>query len=157
MIEAVKWIYVLQNDEIYKSGNTFEDDQAFEDSSGVRRLEIRRNGEIRVLSGYAWDGCTPKFSVWDIVFGIPDGIPNERTKKPKTYYASLFHDALYQFLDAGLPISRKDADQIFLELMTRDHFAPRQLYFLAVRLFGGVSRLFTRWKRSYAGSKVSLK
>ena len=156
MIESVKWIYVLENDEIYHSRKNFDNDLAFEDSSGVRRLEIRRDGEIRVLSSYAWDGCTPKFSVWDVLFGTPDGVPNARTNKPKTYYASLFHDALYQFIDAGLPISRKDIDLIFIDLMKRDNFGPRKLYFLAVRLFGGIFRLLARWKRSYSGRVVSL-
>lgn len=58
-----EWIYVLESDEVYQVNRTFEEDLAFEESSGRRRLEIRRDGEIRVLSTYAWDGCTPKYSI----------------------------------------------------------------------------------------------
>ena len=90
------------------------------------------------------------------MIGIPDGMPNPVTKQPKAYFASLVHDALYQFLDAGLPITREQADQLFLELLTRDGFAPRPLYSGAVRLFGGLFRRFTRWKRSYRGQRVPL-
>lgn len=126
------------------------------DRQGKRRLEIHPNGDAKVLAGYSWDGCTPKFAIWDIVFGIPDGIPNNKTTKPKAYYASLLHDALYQFLDMDLPMSRKGADQAFLQLLSRDGFGPRGVYYTAVRLFGGTSRLLTRWKRSYAGKRVSL-
>jgi hypothetical protein len=153
---ALKWLYVLDEDYAWQSGRRFDEGCAFEDGRGARRLEIRPDGEIRVLAGYAWDGCTPKFALFDIVIGIPDGVPNERTKKPKAYYASLLHDALYQFLDAGLPLSRYEADRIFLELLERDRFAPRPIYYAAVRLLGGAMRLFTRWKRSYAGRRIPL-
>ena len=100
---ALKWVFVLDGDYAWPSGRSFAEDCAFEDSSGKRRLEIRKNGEIKVLAGYAWDGCTPKFSLWDICVGTPDGVPNANTKKPKAYYASLLHDALYQFSMQGLP------------------------------------------------------
>jgi hypothetical protein len=157
---AVSWIYVLDGDYVYNLRPHLPDDWneacAFVDRKGLRRLEIHPNGDARVLARYAWDGCTPKFSLFDIVFGISDGIPNETTKKPKAYYASLLHDALYQFLDANLPLSRAQADRVFLELMARDRFAPRLSYYAAVRVFGGLYRLFTRWKRGYAGKRIPL-
>jgi len=156
MIESVKWIYVLEEDYSWDSRRSFGEDCAFVDSKNVRRLEIRKNGEIRVLKGYAWDGCTPKFSLWDIVLGTPDGVPNKRTKRPKTYYASLLHDALYQFLGRGVPLSRPQMDSVFLELMTRDRFRPRYIYYAAVRMFGWFSIRITRWKRTYNGTKVRL-
>ena len=157
---AVRWIFVLDEDYVYNvreylpSG--WNEGCAFVDRTGRRRLEIHPNGDARVLSGYAWDGCTPKFSLFDIVIGIPDGVPNQVTKKPKAYYASLMHDAFYQFLDAKLPLSRAQADRVFLDILIRDRFALRRIYYAAVRLFGGVFRLFTRWKRSYAGKRVTL-
>ncbi len=129
---AVKWIFELDVPFEYSVRSHLPSDFstgcAFEDSKGVRRLEIHPNGTARVLAGYAWDGCTPKFAMWDIVIGTPDGIPNERTRKPKAYYASLVHDALYQFLDAKLPLSRASADRVFLELLSRDGFGPRWIY-----------------------------
>ena len=126
---SVKWIYVLEHDFSYqltahlKPG--FQPGCAFLDQDGVRRLEIHPDGTATVLATYAWNGCSPKFALWDILIGTPDGIPSSATLKPKTYYASLMHDALYQFLDQGLPLTRASADQIFLELMARDNFAPR--------------------------------
>ena len=157
---AVRWIFVLDGEYIYSVRSylpsNWNEGCAFIDGKGRRRLEIHPNGDARVLAGYAWDGCTPKFSIFDIVIGTPDGIPNEATKKPKAYYASLMHDALYQFLDVDLPLSRARADRLFLEILTRDRFAPRRIYYVAVRVFGGVFRHFTRWKRSYAGKRVPL-
>jgi hypothetical protein len=157
---AVKWIYVLDQDFSYNVlpylPKDFATGYAFEDSSGTRRFEIHPDGTAKVLAGYAWDGCTPKFALWDILLGIPDGVPNVQTLKPKAYYASLLHDVLYQFLDAGLPLSRASADNLFLELLTRDNFGPRWVYFAAVRVFGGISRLFTRWKRHYHGAMIPL-
>lgn len=157
---AVKWIFILAEEFVFNVRHhlpaNFSEGCAFVDRSGVRRLEIHPNGDAKVLAGYAWDGCTPKFSLWDIVFGTPDGIPSNKTKKPKTYYASLLHDGLYQFLDADLPISRAGADRLFFELLRRDCFGPKWVYFAAVRIFGGGFRMFTRWKRSHSGKRVSL-
>ena len=92
---------------------------------------------------YAWDGCTPKFCLLDVLLGVPDGAVDSRTGKVKTYYASLVHDALYQFLDVGLPYNRKDADDFFLCLMEETGFILRQIYYRAVRLFGGSFRWYS--------------
>jgi hypothetical protein len=157
---AVRWIFVLDADYLHDLRrhlpSNWSDGCAFVDRKGHRRLEIHPDGNARVLASYASDGCTPKFSLFDIVFGTPDGIPNQVTKKPKAYYASLMHDVLYQFLDADLPLSRAQADRVFLEILTRDRFAPRPIYYAAVRTFGGAFRRFTRWKRSYAGKRIAL-
>ena len=158
---AVKWIFELsENYSIDIKSHLppdFTTGCAFEDRRGHRWLEIHPDGTLIVFAPYAWDGCTPKFSVWDIVFGISDGVPNIRTRKPKAYYASLVHDVLYQFLPVELPLKRADADRIFFELLARDGFGPRWLYYAAVRVFGGGFRLFTHWKRSYRGKKLPLK
>jgi len=155
---SVKWIFILERDytvdvKPYLPPD-FSADIAFEDRHGNRWLEISKDGKATVLAPYAWDGCTPKYAVWDIVLGTPDGIPNVETKRPKAYYASLVHDVLYQFLDADLPISRAGADHIFLDLLSRDGFGPRWIYYAAVRVFGGGFRLFTGWKRGYRGRKI---
>ncbi|HTR58165.1 MAG TPA: hypothetical protein VMM27_08315 [Casimicrobiaceae bacterium] len=68
---------------------------AFVDRKGHRRLEIHPDGNARVLANYAWDGCTPKFSLFDIGFGTPDGIPNQITRKPKAY--SIYYAAVRVF------------------------------------------------------------
>lgn len=107
------------------------------------RMTIAREGTVTVKAGYAWDGCTPKFSFLDLlVVGTPDGIHSDRTGKPKAYHASLVHDALYQFLPdlpPGKPLyTRKQADEVFLEILEDAEFVPRKFYYAAVRLFGGL-------------------
>lgn len=104
----------------------------------ARWLTIHADGTIIIPAGYAWDGCTPKWSVFDLcTIGTPDGIVNVRTGMRRTGRASLVHDALYQYL-AWHEISRAEADRLFLDLMRRDGFALARLYWLAVRAFGGV-------------------
>jgi hypothetical protein len=156
---SVKWIYVLDEDFSYNIKAYLPDDFTtgcrFEDRNGNCWLEIQPDGTATVFAPYAWDGCTPKFSLWDILVGTPDGMTNTCTKKPKTYYASLMHDALCQFLEAS-PVTRRNADRIFLELMTRDNFAPRFLYYAVVRLFGSLSHIITRRVRRYKGRKTAL-
>jgi hypothetical protein len=156
----VKWIYVLDKDFTFDIKShlppDFSTGCSFQDRDGKCWLEILPNGMATVFANYAWDGCTPKFSILDILIGTPDGIPNSLTKKPKTYYASLMHDVLYQFLDAGSPVSRAGADKVFLELMKRDEFAPRYFYYLAVRVCGDFSRRITGRHRQYAGRKTAL-
>jgi Protein of unknown function (DUF1353) len=160
MAFAVKWIFELQsNYEVNLrdfAAVDISEHCVFEDSKGVIRLELFPAGRAVVKGGYAWDGCTPKFSVFDIVVGVPDGVPNRTTRKPKAYYASLMHDVLYQFLDAGSPVSRAKADKVFLGILARDAFAPGWIYYAAVRVFGGLTRLIARRVRRYAGRRVVL-
>lgn len=106
-------------------------------------LEITDKGIITVSSGYAWDGCTPKFIALDLIFGTPDGKTDEQTNKPVTYHASIFHDVLYQF-KSEINISRHEADLLFLTIMKHHKFKLKGVYFFFVRLFGG---LFGTWKQ----------
>jgi len=129
---------------------------AFEDREGVRWLEVTRTGAITVLSGYAWDGCTPKLCALDLLFGTPDGVVDVRTARPRTYYASLVHDAMYQFLGDGLGLPRGDADRFFLRLMSATGFTLRYVYFAAVRLFGGFFRSAAKKVRKTDGVRVPL-
>ena len=152
----VKWLFVIDEDYSWQSGLAIPENADFYDKSGVKRLEIRQNGEIKVLKDYAWDGCTPKFCILDLVLGVPDGIVHERTKRPKTYYASLVHDALYQFLDDDMPLSREDADHCFLRLMQASDFALSGLYYWAVRCFGEVFRRTAKRIRKTQGRKLVL-
>jgi len=153
---AERWVYRLDLPVAWPSGHPFDDDMAFDDKTGTRRLEITRDGTITVLANYAWDGCTPKFCLLDIVLGIADGVVDTRTGRPKTYYASLIHDALYQFLDDGLPLTRGEADRFFLALMERTGFVWRHLYFVAVRLFGRAFRGLAELKRRRKGARGPL-
>ena len=146
---GLKWlfriskIYTLEKDFIWRSGHSIGDRHlVFEDKTGKLRMIISTDGVITIKEHYTWDGCTPKLSFFDLfIIGTPDGIRHRETDKPKTYYASLVHDALYQFLP-DMPdknvITRKNADDFFRRLLIEYEFAPNFIYWLAVRLFGGI-------------------
>ncbi len=116
------------------------------------RMAITKDGRIFILPNYSWDGCSPKFFFLDIYFGTPDGIIHEETLKPKTYYASLFHDALYQFFKKGGPYSIKDADKVFRKLMKKYDFRLSPIYYFVVRGLGNLWRCILNLKRKNSGS-----
>lgn len=105
------------------------------------------------LKGYAWDGCSPKTRFLDLYLGTPDGIVTKQYVEvkedsprgqwpqfdyvPKTYYASLVHDLLYQF-KKEVPVSREVADLIFLEFMEAQGFILAGFYYRAVRAVGWI-------------------
>lgn len=99
-----------------------------------------REGVIRIKATidrpYAWDGCSPKWERYDLILGTPDGRLDWRTLEPITYYASMIHDVLCQFINCkGFPISRIEADIIFRELLRLSGFKLTKIYFYAVRLY----------------------
>jgi hypothetical protein len=63
------------------------------------------------------------------------------------------HDAMYQFITDGLPITHCDTDQCFLFLIQKTDFRPHLSYYLIVRLFGG---LVWRIKRSFRKTKGTV-
>lgn len=152
----VKWLYRLDKNFSCESKLDIADDQAFKDTTGKVRLLLERGGRITVMRGYAWNGCSPKFCVFDFLIGTPDGVVSDRTGRPKTYHASLVHDALYQFMPDGLPLSRHDADKCFLRLMAETRFLPRYLYFAVVWVCGGLVRRTERYVRKTVGTAVPL-
>ena len=153
---SVRWLYRLDESYSWESGRRLEEDLAFRDKTGAVRLVIEREGRITVTRGYAWDGCTPKICIFDILIGVPDGVVHARTGRPKTYYASLIHDALYQFLPDGVPLKRHHVDDFFLRLMRESDFGPRWIYWLAVRLLGGLFRRAGRMVRQTRGTRQSI-
>ena len=119
-------------------------------------LSLKENGELRIERGYSWNGCSPKVEVMGMVFGTPEGaLPKESERsaieknlammgytqfdwyRPKTYYASLVHDSLYQIGDTyAARMDRKLADDIFLNILKAYRFPLARLYYLAVRVLG---------------------
>lgn len=136
---TVKWLYKLDNDFEWNCGNPIPKDLEFRDQDNEVRLVLEKDGKITVKADYAWDGCTPKFCIFDVLIGVSDGAVHAVTGRPKTYYASLVHDALYQFHGDAMPYARADADRFFLRLMKETGFAPRHVYYFFVRLFGSVA------------------
>lgn len=137
------WRFVHQSDFSYKTnilvGRRFNHDW----------LSIKTDGTITVKGsyddGYAWDGCTPKKDFMQITWGNFDGMTRKFSKgdyKPYTYYASMIHDILYQHKRCA-PITRKEADLIFLELLNNAGFIWAKPYFVGVRALGW---LYSGWK-----------
>jgi len=110
-------------------------------------LEIKENGTIHIYgnnpngNGYAWDGCTPKWEIADLVIGTPDGRLDYYTQEPMCYYASMVHDILYQFKEK-MQISRKDTDKLFYKIMMEANYFWSKLYFCVVTIAGS---FFGNW------------
>ena len=153
---TVRWLYRIDEGFTWESGLSVNDDLVFKDSKGKVRLVIEAGGRLTITRGYAWNGCSPKFCVLDILVGTPDGAVDRRTGRPKTYFASMVHDALYQFLDTESPITRRQADACFLKLMGESDFALRHLYWLAVRVFGCFVWRGKKKVRKWHGKAVSI-
>jgi hypothetical protein len=112
-------------------------------------LSISEDGTIKVKgsfkNGYAWDGCTPKKNFLHITWGNFDGKLKRFGKgdyKPFTYYASMVHDALYQYKRCA-PITRKETDLIFYNMLKESGYMWAKVYYWGVRLFGWY---FRGWK-----------
>lgn len=94
-------------------------------------FEIKDN-KLIIHKGYAWNGCTPKYTFWDLKYlGTFDGPVYYKTGKQKCYYASLVHDALYQFKI----LDRKTTNRIFYEILKESEFILAPIYYTAVKLF----------------------
>jgi catechol 2,3-dioxygenase-like lactoylglutathione lyase family enzyme len=150
--DVARWLYRIDANYTWTSPFRQESDFAFFDAKGRLRLLIERNGAITVMRGYTWNGCSPKFFVLDLLFGTPEGVVNARTGHRKTYYASMVHDALYQFLADDLPLTRVQADHCFLFLLRESSFRLAPLYWLFVRAFGGLVHFATRRYRHWDGT-----
>lgn len=109
-------------------------------------IELDENGQLKIngscCNGFAWDGCTPKWEILDLIIGTPDGRLDYLTEKPITYYASMIHDAIYQ-KKKEIPLSRKSSDQIFYEILKDTGFTWAWLYYHISRLAGWY---LGRWK-----------
>lgn len=107
-------------------------------------LQIFPDGKMLIKcsnqGGYSWDGCTPKWKVGDKIWGTPDGRTDPSTGKPITYYASMVHDVLFHYgllTDKQLPISRHEADKLFVLLLREAKFRWWPFYQMGVRAGGG--------------------
>jgi hypothetical protein len=117
-------------------------------------LKIEDNGKITVRAGnpggYAWDGCSPKWNFIDLTWGTPDGRLDMITEKQITYYASMIHDALYQY-KGEIKLSRKEVDIILKLNLRRSKFLLSGIYYFFVRLFGG---LYGKWKTKKSMTQI---
>ncbi|MBU0684172.1 MAG: DUF1353 domain-containing protein [Candidatus Omnitrophota bacterium] len=132
-------VYVYCTREEYKHKSSIKN-REFENEW----FKLEKDGTITVKgvnqNGYAWDGCSPKFlKIADMYFGTPEGVLNLTTGKPKTYYASMIHDILYQFSEKIKHlVKREEADREFYEILKRDGFKSAKCYYWGVKLFGRI-------------------
>jgi hypothetical protein len=122
---------------IFKITYSYERKTTFTGSEFVAEwLLIDTDGTIRIPGGYTWNGNSPKINLFDLaIIGTPDGIVHVDTMLPKTYYASLVHDALYQYYPWH-KIGRADIDRLYYLMLKESSFKPAWLYFAATRCFG---------------------
>ena len=106
-------------------------------------IKIKKDGGILIKQRYAWNGCSPKIRILDLLFGTPDGALNLKTGYEYCYHASLVHDVLYQF-KKELPISRKQADLVFRDRLKSTGFFWWRVYYLVVRAAGWI---FGKWNK----------
>lgn len=113
---------------------------AFHDQNGTLRMQVDTQGVMTIFPSYAWDGCSPTIKICDWGYmGIPDGALNAIHGKPKTYYGTLVHDALRQFDDhPDMPFTSKQIDLQFYSLLRQSGFSLSEVYYIFVRLFGGM-------------------
>jgi hypothetical protein len=102
--------------------------------TGFGKLE---NGVLTIFPDYAWNGCTPKWKVWGLMIGTPEGW------RSSTKRASVVHDFLTQY-----NVCRRSlADRIFYDMLKEDSFYLAKLYYLAVRLYSVIFVNVQRWFR----------
>jgi len=155
--KTVKWLYRNEENFSWQSNLKVNQDYVFRDKKGKIRLIIGDDGKLTITKGYTWNGCSPKICILDLFIGTPDGAVYAPTGKPKTYYASMVHDALYQFLDAEVPITRAQADKCFLQLMEESEFVLSGIYWFAVHTFGHLFWKGKRKARQWRGEAISVK
>ena len=85
------------------------------------------NGSVIILSGYRWNGASPKWTWLGVMWGTPDGVMKSTLK------ATLVHDALYQY-GKQIGIKRSLADKVLYSSL--ELFQLKGLYYVMVRLFG---------------------
>lgn len=101
-------------------------------------LSIESDGTVTIPAGYAWDGNSKKFNILDLwVVGTPDGRIDIETGKPKTWYASLVHDALYQYYGYH-GLQRREMDGVYRLLAKESRFLLTPVYWFIIRLLGGI-------------------
>jgi hypothetical protein len=111
------------------------------DSDWLSISKGRLTVKASVARPYAWDGCSPKCSFFDLfVIGTPDGRTLQNGDRI-TKMASLIHDVLCQYVD-DLPLTRRDIDLVFYELLRDANFKLSLLYYCGVRLWSTIKRGF---------------
>lgn len=146
------WIYKLPRDKKFKLN--LSNKIGFGVDGIVKVIYNERDDLLLIGKGFSWDGCTPKWTWIDLVFGTPEGVVSNVSGVSKTYDASLIHDALYQFAPRyhrrrfTKGFKRKEVDLLFYHHMRINDFKLAKIYYLVVRLLGWYwwNKTARRWK-----------
>lgn len=143
------YVYTLAADYQYATGLTNTKPVMFGDDDHIW-LIIDAEGVMTIAKGYASDGCSPRYVFCNYVISPPDGPIDLDTGLPQTYYASLVHDALCQFIDSpDMPFSRAQIDRIFYDILVRDHFKWADQYYWAVTNLGPIHKRIERYLKRF--------
>lgn len=132
MAQAVNEAWRYQLDDVYKHQSEYLKGIEF-----ANRWATIIDGEIMIVRGYAWDGCSPAYYLPLIGWiGTPDG-ERDANGIPQAYYASLVHDVLCQFR-TSIPIDKSDTLEIFRELLLKGGFSEKraEIYVTVVKWLG---------------------
>lgn len=92
-------------------------------------VEIKPSGEMIISRLYSWDGCSPKYKVFGIVIGTPDG------KNDECRLASCVHDVFCQFIN-DIPVNKNTVLGIFSDMLRDAEWKLAGIYVYAVDKFG---------------------
>lgn len=81
---GASWLHKLTTTFSWESGHAMPEDLVFRDRNGTVRLILERSGRIIVTKGYAWNGCSPKVCLFDVLVGTPEGVVHAEKGVPKT-------------------------------------------------------------------------
>lgn len=120
--------YYLKSDMLYDISDFYRGgDVVFYDFINKSKvIGFIKNGVLTIKKGFVWDGCTPKFRLFGVIFGVPDF--------KETYDASLIHDFLIK-TSPFHKMSRKTMDDIFEYFLRLNNFKYTWLYANAVHLY----------------------
>lgn len=116
-VEGGHYKFVTSSQVVVSISKFLGDWEAESVSDSSVRISVK-DGSVSVSRGYAWDGITGGFNT------------------EKTMEASLVHDILYQSIRNGFPIGRKKSDTVFREILKKNGFFLRSIYYGVVRVVG---------------------
>jgi hypothetical protein len=113
------WKFVLLHDTRLQAPCPIPD-KSFRDADGREWMRWEK-GWIIIREGYAWNGNSFAPNTCRNIFG------------------SVIHDAFYQASGVkGFPVSRAEADLLYLAILRSNRFLLATLYYSAVTQFGGI-------------------
>lgn len=96
--------------------------------------------------------CVSQGTIWDGATAVPDGSEHpDKPGYPALWLASLIHDLGYMYMDReDFPYTRREIDDLFIQLMKQVDFPFALIYYIGVRWFGGIwNTIFKTYRRVF--------